>query len=324
MDTGSPTAARVADVFCGQLDEVRLLHLSDTHSMHRSIEARFPLPPADVLLHTGDFTNHGSAEEFADFNAWLGELRPRYKHILVILGNHDWWFLKDPRWAAHFEKALAPGFAKRLLSNATVLEHELVEVLGLKIFGSTWCPWHLAGSPGDPPLQQQSHIELLVRDFWRQSGGRLEHRFNEIPAGVDLLLTHGAPFGILDELEGTGHHWGGSQVLLVEILRSQPRAHLFGHIHEQRGFWRRRPDGAGFEGGVEYRPSLDRPWTTFPPPPPAYPCDLVACGAMANHPGLEHSWAEIVAPGRLVVARRLGAGPWSFDLPLSGHLVPPR
>ena len=70
--------------------QVRILHVSDTHMLHRSIEATFPLPPADILIHTGDFTDRGGRAEFDDFNVWLGELRPRYKHIVVILGNHEW------------------------------------------------------------------------------------------------------------------------------------------------------------------------------------------------------------------------------------------
>ena len=64
---------------------LRILHLSDTHGMHRSITS---LPDADVLIHTGDFTDRGRNEEFSDFDQWLGEIGDRYKHILVIFGNH--------------------------------------------------------------------------------------------------------------------------------------------------------------------------------------------------------------------------------------------
>lgn len=72
---------------------VRICHLSDTHGMHREIEDTFgPLPGADILIHTGDFTNSGRLVEYEDFNGWLGELRERglYKAIVVIAGNHEW------------------------------------------------------------------------------------------------------------------------------------------------------------------------------------------------------------------------------------------
>ena len=59
-------------------EHVRILHLSDTHGLHETIEARFPLPEADILVHTGDFTDHGTRAEIASFNEWLGTLRPRH------------------------------------------------------------------------------------------------------------------------------------------------------------------------------------------------------------------------------------------------------
>ena len=44
--------------------KLRLLHLSDTHNLHGEIEEKFgPIPTVDFVLHTGDFTNRGSAEE---------------------------------------------------------------------------------------------------------------------------------------------------------------------------------------------------------------------------------------------------------------------
>ena len=55
--------------------EVRILHISDTHGLHESIEERFPLPAADVLIHTGDFTDMGSVQEVKQFDGWLATLR---------------------------------------------------------------------------------------------------------------------------------------------------------------------------------------------------------------------------------------------------------
>lgn len=69
---------------------VRILHMSDTHMLHRSIEATSgAFPAADILVHTGDFTNMGTDAELDEFNAWLGELKPRFPGgIVVINGNH--------------------------------------------------------------------------------------------------------------------------------------------------------------------------------------------------------------------------------------------
>lgn len=61
-----------------------LLHLSDTHGLHRQLHT---LPDADVLVHSGDFTLAGTEKEVFDFIEWLAELP--YSHKIFIAGNHD-------------------------------------------------------------------------------------------------------------------------------------------------------------------------------------------------------------------------------------------
>ena len=113
----------------------------------------FPMPEADILLHTGDFTDGGLPEEFADFDDWLGGLlrSGRYRHVVVVLGNHEWMPLRDDYGAAKrsglLGRALQPDAARGLLRNAIVLEHESVELMGLRIYGCGWCPWHSHGDP---------------------------------------------------------------------------------------------------------------------------------------------------------------------------------
>ena len=330
---------------------VRLLHLSDTHGLHRSLGTPgcFDLPDADILLHTGDFTDRGDPQEVADFDAWLGELRRRgkFQHAVVILGNHEWKQLRDYDAAKH-SGMLARAFAgapavRELLPSATVLEHETLSLMGLRIYGCGWCPWHSHGSP-DTVDRGQAAKELA--EARRRGGGDgrggagggaggcdasaaaaaaaggaagaagcIGHdRYDEIPEGIDVLLTHCAPAGIFDQLEGSDCSWGSSRALRSAVERSRPRAHLFGHIHEQRGCWA-RPAGAPqqsgpYMGGVEYQAVPGEAWPTWPPPPPDYPCALISCNAMMNHPGLEssargeHQAGRIAGPPRLVTAER--------------------
>jgi Icc-related predicted phosphoesterase len=64
-----------------------------------------------------------------------------------------------------------------------------------------------------------------------------------VPAGVDILVTHYPPLGILDEIPAfskfnNGPHAIniGSAKLLEQVQhRIKPRYHLFGHIHECGG-----------------------------------------------------------------------------------------
>lgn len=51
---------------------LRILHFSDTHNLHRTIESQYPIPSADIFLHTGDFSNRGTEDEVKYFNDWLG------------------------------------------------------------------------------------------------------------------------------------------------------------------------------------------------------------------------------------------------------------
>ena len=62
----------------------KLLHFSDTHSKHRSLQ---DLPSADIIIHSGDMALDGSEDEVMDFIEWFGELP--YKYKIFIAGNHD-------------------------------------------------------------------------------------------------------------------------------------------------------------------------------------------------------------------------------------------
>lgn len=183
---------------------LRILHLSDTHGLHNSLEQAFPFPPADILIHTGDFTDGGREDEFRSFDEWLASLRPRYRDIIVISGNHEYKSRNSPALTVK-------GGLKALLPNGptAVLEHESAFVRGLHVFGSGWVPGHKSASPGD-----SSHPGSKV----------VQHRFDEIPGGVDLLLTHGAPHGILDCCEEATLQWGGSFALRAAVERVKPTA----------------------------------------------------------------------------------------------------
>jgi len=256
---------------------ISILHISDTHSMHRNTG---DLPSADILIHSGDVARVGSDAELGDFNDWLGGLKDKYKHILVIPGNHDFW---DTNWrlarGSLSDGAVEdPAYFQSKLTNARVLNHDLAEVMGLKIWGAGWHARRGDSSPNND--------------------------YADLPAGVDIMVTHEAPFGIFD-LTGGGH-WGSSRALLEAIYRVKPKVHLFGHIHEQRGHWTKRA-GGGFDGGVQYRPNPDSRDVFRPNGPPAadYPVEVESNNAMANQPVVDHSWTGVWAPQHIVGRPRL-------------------
>lgn len=286
------------------LQTVSLLHLSDTHNLQDELQ---DLPAADILLHTGDLTNDGTRSELEAVNVFFGAIKDRYKHMLVIVGNHD----------VHGEEEIDDYGA--LLSNVTLLNHEVAEEVekqyGLRIFGS-------------PFLRPQRAANPAVD---RMTKARAGHLFHLIPEGVDILLTHGPPRDIFDvsgfrwkeDADGCMQlklgQWGSCIELNQEIMRACPRAHLFGHLHEQRGYWLRGADGSWL-GGVEYLMLAEEgsPAEAFPtkgPPPADWPCHFVCCNAMQNHPGHEHiSTKRISGRPRLIFARRTVGELWQFGV----------
>jgi predicted phosphohydrolase len=185
---------------------MRLVVISDTHGLHNRIQE---LPEGDVLIHVGDFMNSGyDPEEIRSFNHWLG--RQPFKHRVVCGGNHDRYFQNSP------------DQARALLANAIYLEND-----GLMIDNVSF--W---GSPHTPEFMNWAFMYrrgLAARQYWDQ-----------IPYNLDVLITHGPPFGILDQSTPDGLHLGCEE-LFEAVEERKPKIHIFGHIH----------GGAGtFENGV--------------------------------------------------------------------------
>jgi Icc-related predicted phosphoesterase len=54
-----------------------------------------------------------------------------------------------------------------------------------------------------------------------------------IPNNIDILITHGPPYGILDKT--IQNHKAGCKDLLKKVMEVRPQFHIFGHIHESYG-----------------------------------------------------------------------------------------
>ena len=179
--------------------KVRIICISDTHGQHAGLR----VPDGDILIHAGDFMTYGNApREIIDFNTWLG--RQPHAHKIVIAGNHDRLFESHPMPA------------RALITNATYLEDSGVEVEGLKFWGS----------PVQPPFNNWA--------FNVQRGQPIRQYWDKIPMGTDVLVTHGPPFGILDQSRPMTDHLGCEELAEV-VEKIAPRLHLFGHIHGGQG-----------------------------------------------------------------------------------------
>jgi len=176
---------------------MKIVVISDTHGLHKDID----IPDGDILIHAGDITRSGKREEIEDFNLWLGTLT--HTHKIMIAGNHDYLFERDP------------PLARSLITNAIYLENESVRIEGLHIWGSPATPRFLKGA------------------FNIKKGTKMQKIWDLIPDDVDILITHGPPKGILDRT-WAGIHAGSSDLkLAVQVI--EPPLHIFGHIHEGYG-----------------------------------------------------------------------------------------
>lgn len=64
------------------------LHLDDYKQEENEALARF-LPEADILVMAGDFCN--GKDKIGRFYNFVELVKPKYKHVIFVMGNHDHW-----------------------------------------------------------------------------------------------------------------------------------------------------------------------------------------------------------------------------------------
>jgi len=200
---------------------IRFVCISDTHGKSEPLVSKELLPDGDVLIHTGDFTTMSTKEQIAHFNEFPGRVKHKYSHVVVIAGNHEVMF--DPSWnnTTLFGRRVnrfSAEEAKQLLTNCTYIEDELIELFGIKIYGSPWQP------------------EFCDLGFNVTRGEHILKIWNKIPNDTDILMTHGPPLGIGDLCQ-PGGRVGCAELLTTIMDRVKPKYHIFGHIHEDFGIW---------------------------------------------------------------------------------------
>lgn len=180
--------------------------ISDLHGYYPE------LPGGDILILGGDYTARDEISEWNEFYLWLKELP--YKHKVYVAGNHD----------GFLEHCAPSSIGKQLDSDYVENQHylvdEAVEIEGIKIYGTPW-------------TFEFENMNPKCKAFTCTSENELMKKFNKIPAGIDILISHGPPFHILDK---TLFYENVGSSALLSILDEIPPKYLFcGHIHEQGG-----------------------------------------------------------------------------------------
>jgi Icc-related predicted phosphoesterase len=214
--------------------------ISDLHGHYPKLEG------GDLLIVAGDLTARDEPEQYLNFTEWLNN--QSYKQKIVIAGNHDNCLqsgvtvFHNPSLASQMIPIYGVD-VKYLCDSGTEFhyyderfpeEDEGFLPSGkrtLKIWGSPWTKTFEDMNPN-------------CKAFTFETEEELASKFSLIPDDVDILVTHGPPQGILDQvINGYDREIppnpykksAGSKSLRRIMGRVKPKLWVMGHIHEGYG-----------------------------------------------------------------------------------------
>ena len=182
---------------------MRIALISDMHG-----QLNFSIEKSDLLLIAGDILPASKnpymsciyQETFlsCEFYPWV-EKQP-VDNCVFIGGNHDWIF------DSSFAIPKMPDKLHYLCDNE-------VTINGLRIYGT----------PQQP---------IFLNWAFNRTEEQLEKYFDNIPEGLDILLSHTAPYKIMDVVDIQNRKGNfGCKILRDKIKEKKPRFVVFGHFH---------------------------------------------------------------------------------------------
>ncbi|PQE20460.1 hypothetical protein CJF30_00001781 [Rutstroemia sp. NJR-2017a BBW] len=188
------------------------------------------MPEIDVLIHTGDLTNFGELKSLEESVRMIGTISAELK--LVIAGNHDIPLDKTNR----VENMTDEEYSKYHASAMEIMTGPMANGSTFSVYAS---PYTIGSGGWAFPYKSN---EDRFNDANQTAANKVSVSENPIPLGVHIVMTHGPPYSILDQVDGQNL---GCPSLLRAVGRVRPLMHCFGHIHEGHGAnivtW--KPDG---------------------------------------------------------------------------------
>ena len=238
--------------------KTRILIISDTHcalpqdadvANKEQLPFRKPLPKVDVLLHAGDLTRNGKLDQHQKAVELLKMIDAELK--IVIPGNHDLtldrdyyrqfplehWAKKDiPYTEAQLDEC-EQMYTNQEMKGAGIIymledirSFQLENGANFTVYASAYQPEFYNWAFGYERSQDRFNLPKYDAPFKAEE---------PVPdTGIDIMLTHGPPYEILDETSHPnkdGDNHAGCKKLLQAVTRCKPRLHAFGHIHEGWG-----------------------------------------------------------------------------------------
>lgn len=195
---------------------IKITVISDTHGstplLHNLIE-----PKSDLLLICGDISpctgGHHPIRQLNWFHKnFIPWVENQASEVVFVAGNHD----------IFLNKILIDNdedeFRKSLPKNVHYLRDSMVELYGLKIWGTPWTTIFFDWTFMD------NEIDLYKK-------------YNEIPNEIDILLSHGPAYSLSDQIQqSTGYDSDfnkslGSKSLYKVLETRKVKNFYYGHIH---------------------------------------------------------------------------------------------
>jgi hypothetical protein len=142
---------------------------------------------------------------------------------VFIAGNHDWGFKNN----AEKVNGILSGYKTINYIQDEMLTIQDGDKPEIKIWGSPWQPEFYNWAFNLP-----------------KNGEELKDKWDMIPEDVDILITHGPAWGLLDDVEGRRGIHLGCELLADRIKKIKPKIHICGHIHSGHGHY--------FDGHTHY------------------------------------------------------------------------
>lgn len=207
---------------------IKVIAFSDPHGQLPVITE-----PFDLMLIGGDICpahdhyNWYQREWLSTvFVKWVQELpfSGSDSKVIFIGGNHDFYLNNEPNpnkdgYSSIYTDVLKPCGGRLVYLEDDEYVFEKMDVDGriesLKIYGTPWC-------------------KIFGNWAFMREDGKLAQLYDNIPEGLDILLTHDAP-----DIQGcakiTMGRWAGenagNKVLAKAVKRKEPRYVFWGHIH---------------------------------------------------------------------------------------------
>ena len=178
--------------------------------MHSNLD--FAIKESDILLIAGDILP-AYRDSYLSINIQNNFLKDKFypwiedqpvNDVVFIAGNHDWIF------DSSFDIPPMPSKLHYLCDNE-------ITISGLRIYGT----------PQQP---------IFLNWAFNKTEEQLQRYFDNIPLGLDILLSHTSPYKIMDKvnLKNRKGHFG-CMSLKNRIDKIKPRYVVFGHFHDNYG-----------------------------------------------------------------------------------------